>query len=68
MSGAYGYSAFDINRYEQNKVNRRIDQIFDALGIERQSYGGNKSFTQNNFLNNTTSKSTSYEEIEDLLA
>lgn len=68
MSGAYGYSAFDINRYEQNKANRRIDQIFDALGIERQSYGGNKSFSQNNFLNNTTSKSTSYEEIEDLLA
>lgn len=68
MSGAYGYSAFDINRYEQNKTNKRIDQIFDALGIERQSYGGNKSFSQNNFLNNTTSKSTSYEEIEDLLA
>jgi hypothetical protein len=68
MSGAYGYSAFDINRYEQNKANKRIDQIFDALGIERQNYGGNKSFSQNNFLNNTSSKSTSYEEIEDLLA
>jgi hypothetical protein len=39
MSGAYGYSAFDINRYEQNKANKRIDQIFDALGIERQNYG-----------------------------
>lgn len=68
MSGAAGYAALDLNRYEQNKANRRIDQIFDALGIERQNYGGNKSYSQNNFLNNTSSKSTSYEEIEDLLA
>lgn len=67
-SGATGYATLDLNRYEQNRFNRRIDQIFDALGIERQSFTGSKVYTQNNFLNNTATNPTSYEDIEDLLA
>jgi hypothetical protein len=45
-----------------------MDQVFDKLGIERVNYG-NKNYqsTTNNFLNNTTTKTTTYEDIEDLL-
>ena len=67
MSGAAAYAVIDTARYDQNRINRRIDQVFDKLGIERTNYS-NKSFNStNNYLNNTPSKSTSYEEIEDLL-
>lgn len=69
MSGAAGYATLDLNRYEAQKNYRRIDQIFDKLGIERATYGNrNYSGGNNDFLSNANSKSTSYEEIEDLLA
>lgn len=69
MSGAAGYGTLDLGRYDYNSMNRRVDQIFDKLGIERANYS-NKNYSNsgsNNFLSNTPSKSTSYEEIEDLL-
>lgn len=68
MAGGYGYANLDMARYDYTRMNKRVDLIFDKLGIDRVSYGNNRSGGTNNFLNNTTSKSTSYEEIEDLLA
>ena len=69
-SGALGYGTLDLNRYEANREHRRLDQVMDKLGIERRSSGsgsyGNRG--DNNFLSNASSKSTSVEEIEDLLA
>ena len=69
-SGALGYGTLDLNRYEANREHRRLDQVMDKLGIERRS-GGSGSYGNrgdNNFLSNASSKSTSVEEIEDLLA
>jgi len=72
MNGAVAYSVADTTRYDLSRMNRRVDQIFDRLGIERQQYngGGNRNYGNNNFLSNasSTSKSTSYEDVEDLLA
>ena len=71
MSGASAYAVADTMRYDMHRFNKRIDQVFDKLGIERQSYnGGGRSFSSNNFLdgaNSSSSKSSSYEELEDLL-
>lgn len=68
MSGAFAYSVVDGNRYNEAHMNNRLDKVFDKLGIERQySNGGGRSFGSNNFLNNSSSKSTSFEEVEDLL-
>lgn len=64
-SGALGYGTLDLNRYEVNKEYRRIDQIFDKLGIERRSYNGNGG--SNNFLSNASSKPTTFEDVENLL-
>ncbi len=71
MVGATAYGVVDMARWDVHRMNKRVDQIFDKLGIERQSYGGNKSFGgTNNFLSgaNSSSRSTSYEDVEDLLA
>lgn len=71
MSGASAYGVADIARYDMSRFNKRIDQMFDKLGIERAQYnGGNRNYGgSNNFLDgaSSTSKSSSYEDIEDLL-
>ena len=69
MSGAIGYAVADAARWDNNRMNKRIDQIFDKLGIERASYNGNKNYSSNNFLNNASSSNkTTFEDVEDLLA
>lgn len=67
MSGAAAYATVDLNRYEHARILRKIDPIYDKLGIDRK-YGGNGGGT-NNFLNNasSSSRSTSIDEVEDLL-
>ena len=69
MSGASAYAVADLTRYDMGRINKRIDQVFDKLGIERMTYGGNRNYNNgNNFLDNASSKSTSIEEIEDLIS
>lgn len=72
MIGASSYGVVDMGRWDIHRMNRRVDQIFDKLGIERQSYGsGNRNFSgTNNFLSgaSSSSKSTTFEDVEDLLA
>lgn len=70
-NGAIGYAVADMARWDSHRMNKRIDQIFDKLGIER--YSGNNSYGNkgsNNFLDNapsSTSRSTSIEEMEESL-
>lgn len=70
-NGAVGYAVADMGRWDTHRLNRRIDQMFDKMGIERQNYsGGNRNNGgSNNFLNNasSSSRSTSIEEMEDYL-
>ena len=69
MSGAAAYAGLDISRYDQARILRKMDPIYDKLGIERK-YSNNGS-GNNNFLNNasasTSSRTTTIDEMEDLL-
>lgn len=72
MNGVIGYSVADIARFDQARILKKMDPIFDKLGIERysgngSSYSGNRS---NNFLDNTgstQSEHTSFDNIEGLM-
>ena len=74
MYGGLAYGTIDLGRWDTHRFNKRIDQVFDKLGIERQQYGGsNRSYSgTNNFLDgassSSSSKSATYEDLEDLLA
>ena len=69
MNGAIAYSAFDLGRYEINRLSKKIDPIYDKLGIERYNSNGNKGGT-NNFLNNagTNSNHISSDDIDELFS
>lgn len=71
MFGAAPYGVVDMARWDVHRMNRRVDQIFDKLGIERQTYGSNRNYGgNNNFLSgaSSSSKSKTYDELaEDLL-
>ena len=68
-NGAVGYAVADMARWDTHRMNKRIDQIFDKLGIERQNYSGGSNKGSNNFLDNasSSSRSTTLEDMEDLL-
>lgn len=68
MSGASAYAGLDLNRYEQARILRKMDPIYDKLGIDRKFGGNSNGGGTNNFLNNaSSSRSTSIDEVEDLL-
>lgn len=69
MNGAAGYGTADVARYDTSKMNGRIDQIFDSLGIERRTYSNNRrNYGNNNFLDSAASStSRSFEDMEDSL-
>jgi hypothetical protein len=70
MSGSAGYAAADLTRYDHARIMRKMDPIYDKLGIDRRSYGNNGSRNfGNDFLSNTntSSKSTTIEEVANLL-
>lgn len=72
MSGALAYSVADLTRYDYNRMMKKLDPIFDKLGIERRSEGGNNysgGSRTNNFLDNAnrTSTSTSIDDIDNML-
>ena len=37
MFGATAYGVVDMARWDVHRMNKRMDQVFDKLGIERQS-------------------------------
>lgn len=71
MNGAAGYSAIDLGRYDLGRVLKKMDPIYDKLGIERRNSGSNNYGNRtNNFLENsgsTNSNSTTIEDIEDIV-
>lgn len=70
MSGANAYSVLDLGRFDYGRVLKKMDPIYDKLGIERMNQGNGGSYNRsNNFLDNTksSSNSTSIEDVEDLL-
>lgn len=69
MSGAAGYAAADLTRYDHARIMSKMDPIYDKLGIERRSSNYNGGST-NNFLNNaasSSSRSTTIDDLEDIL-
>lgn len=69
MSGAAGYSGADLTRYDHARIMNKMNPIYDALHIERRSYGNSYSNHNNDFLSNssTSSRSTSIDEVSNLL-
>lgn len=68
MNGAAAYSVMDLGRYELNRILNKMNPIYDALHIERYNgNGGNRSYQQNSFLNNSSGVSSgrSLDQIED---
>lgn len=66
MNGALAYSVWDIGKYDTSRILRKMDPIFDKLGIERLSGNkSNRSFGTNNYLNNASKSSnhTSYDSL-----
>ena len=67
MTGAFAYSVADLTRFDLAAVKGKMDPIYDKLGIEKRSYGGNRNYGgENNFLSNakSSSNSTSFDDIE----
>ena len=70
MNGVYAYSVADLTRYDSARVLKKMDPIYDKLGIERRTSGGYSNSKPNNFINNLgggSSNHTSMDEISDLL-
>lgn len=70
MNGAVAYSVADLTKFDTSRILKKMDPIFDKLGIERKTYGnGNNYSRSNSFLDNSrsvTSNHTSIENMEDL--
>lgn len=72
-TGSMAYTVADLGRYDYNRILRRLEPIYDKLGIERRDSGNyNRSFGTNNFLNNSsstheTSNHVSYDSFESAL-
>jgi hypothetical protein len=68
MSGAYGYSAIDLGKYDLGRVLSKMDPIYDKLGIERRNNGTNSSYGRpNNFLENSGRVNSNHTTVDDIL-
>lgn len=75
-SGAAGYTALDLNRYESYRMINKFDPIYDKLGIERYRGSSYNQQKNSNFLNSkitetglgySGSDSSSFEDLESSL-
>ena len=70
MNGAIAYSVADLTRFDTARIIKKMDPIFDKLGIERKVYNSNGSSNRgNSFLENSgraTSNHTSFDNMDDL--
>ena len=67
MSGAEAYSYIDLARFDNARILRKMDPIYDKLGIERRSMSGdNNGYKSNSFLNNSKSVNSNHTTIDDM--
>lgn len=69
MSGATAYSTIDLGRYDLGRILKKMDPIYDKLGIERMNSGSSYG-KSNNFLDNvgkSSSTSTTLDDMENIL-
>lgn len=67
MSGAEAYSYIDLGRYDYGRILRKMDPIYDKLGIERRTMSsGENSYKSNSFLNNSKSVNSNHTTIDDM--
>ena len=67
MSGAAAYSTVDLGRFDHARIMKKIDPIYDKLGIERKTYGNSGNYNRgNSFLDNSRSVSSSSTTIDSL--
>ena len=69
-NGALGYTVADITRYDHASIMKKMDPIFDKLGIERASGNSRGNSSGGGFFNNPGNRSSehkSYDDMEDEL-
>ena len=68
MNGANAYAQLDLGRFDTARILKKMDPIYDKLGIERRTMGTNGA-SRNNFLNSAkvSSNHTSFDEMESLM-
>ena len=68
-NGAIGYSVADITRYDYRALMNKMNPIYDALGIERNTGGNSRNNTGGGFFNNNNNRGSSnhksYENMTD---
>lgn len=67
MNGAIGYSTIDLGRYDNARILKKMDPIYDKLGIERMNSGNGNYSRGNSFLDNSRSVNSNHTSIEDVL-
>lgn len=67
MNGAIAYSVADLTKFDTARVLKKMDPIYDKLGIERRTNNGYNGAKGSSFLDsrNSTSNHMSYDSIED---
>lgn len=74
-AGAIGASVWDTGRYEYHRILRKMDPIYEKLGIERMNKGNSENFfsrqgssPMNPPQSSSKTNSRSYDEIENLIS
>ena len=69
MSGASAYATLDLGRYDYDRLLKKLDPIYDRLGIERKSSSSSNNYSRgNSFLDNASSVSSNHvNNIDDLM-
>ena len=67
MSGAIAYSVADLTRFDNARILRKMDPIYDKLGIERNFGNGGSSRGSNSFLDNSGRVQSNHTSIDDLM-
>lgn len=68
MNGVIAYSVADLTRFDTARILKKMDPIYDKLGIERRNSGGNgyNNNRGNSFLDNSGRVDSNHTSIDDV--
>ena len=67
MNGAQAYACADLTRFDTARILRKMEPIYDKLGIERLNPRGNGSYSsKNNFLESAKSSNSNHMSFDDM--
>lgn len=67
MSGASAYSTIDLGRFDQARILKKMDPIYDKLGIERRNNSNSGNYNRgNSFLENSKSVNSNHMDFDNM--